>query len=496
MMQLNIIHCRGNTMSYSKKRSRQCLVLICLFCITVFAHAKLPTGYNQAINPGEIPDGISTRDWGSIQAQVKAGKYKAYSDHNGGYDSSNPAHGWQIGYGVDGTTTLSPRDRNTADYRLSFKLSAIGYESLETLNRPQQISSQDNTLNYHWNATLTERWINSETNLEQWFILNQRPEGAASGQSLTLQLTVDTDLTATQQGNNIRFVNTSGTTTITYDKLKVWDADRHNLPAEMKLTGQQLSLIVDDSTARYPLTIDPSFEQQAKLNATNADSRDSFGTSVAISGDTLVVGASGEDSNATGVDGDQTDNSAEDAGAAYVFTRIGDIWSQQAYLKASNTESDDFFGVSVAIVGDTVVVGALEDSNATGVDGEQNDNSANGAGAAYVFTRNGGVWSQQAYLKASNTDEFDFFGRSVAISGNTLVVGAVHETSNATGVNGDQNDNSAERAGAAYVFTRSGDIWSQQAYLKASNSNGLNSPNTFFGDSFGSSVAITAMPLT
>ena len=132
---------------------------------------------------------------------------------------------------------------------------------------------------------------------------------------------------------------------------------------------------------------------------------------MAVSGDTVVVGAHREDSNATGVNGNQSDNSAVDAGAAYVFVRSGTTWSQQAYLKASNTGAGDCFGCSVAVSGDTVVVGALgEDSNATGVNGNQSDNSAADAGAAYVFVRSGTTWSQQAYLKASNTGAGDLFG--------------------------------------------------------------------------------------
>src|SRR5262249_59362196 len=106
---------------------------------------------------------------------------------------------------------------------------------------------------------------------------------------------------------------------------------------------------------------------------------------------------------------------------------------------------------------DTVVVGAAgEASNATGVNGNQADNSAMGAGAAYVFVRDGTTWSQQAYLKASNTNAGDYFGGppvgAPAVSGDTAVVGAGGEASKATGVNGDQTDNSAMFAGAAYVF--------------------------------------------
>jgi len=112
-----------------------------------------------------------------------------------------------------------------------------------------------------------------------------------------------------------------------------------------------------------------------------------------------------------------------------IRVRLRGVWSQQAYLKASNTDAGDAFGISVAVSGDTVVVGAIgESSNATGVNGDQTDNSAPGAGAAYVFVRSGTVWTQQAYLKASNTDQHDFFGYSAAVSGATAVVGAIRES--------------------------------------------------------------------
>ncbi len=213
-----------------------------------------------------------------------------------------------------------------------------------------------------------------------------------------------------------------------------------------------------------------NWTQQAYLKASNTGAGDTFGYAAAISGDTIVIGAQGEASKATGVNGNQGDNTASSSGSAYVFVRNGWIWTQQAYLKASNTGAFDYFGFAVAVSGDTVVVGAYgEDSKATGVNGNQSDNSANDSGAAYVFVRNGTVWSQQAYLKASNTDALDGFGSSVAVSGDTVVVGAYGESSSATGVNGNQSDNSADYAGAVYVFGRSGTAWTQRAYLKASN---------------------------
>ncbi|MCA8942221.1 MAG: FG-GAP repeat protein, partial [Planctomycetes bacterium] len=139
------------------------------------------------------------------------------------------------------------------------------------------------------------------------------------------------------------------------------------------------------------------------------------------------------------------------------------------FLKASNTGGDDRFGWAVAQSGDTIVVGAfLEDSDATGIDGVDND-LAEESGAAYVFVRSGSTWVQQAYLKASNTNVGDRFGHSVAISGDTIVVGAREEDSGATSVDGNQTSNGQPDAGAAYVFVRTGSTWTQQAYLKASN---------------------------
>jgi hypothetical protein len=222
--------------------------------------------------------------------------------------------------------------------------------------------------------------------------------------------------------------------------------------------------------------------EEARVSASNAELGDYFGRSVALSRDTLVVGAPGEDSSATGVDGDQDDNIRDYSGAAYVFTRTGSDWTQQAYLKASNTGQIDAFGHSVALSGDTVAVGAYgEDSGSTGVDGDQGD-GAYSAGSVYVFTREGITWSQQAYVKASNTDAHDYFGRRVALSGDRLAVAAYYEDSGALGVGGDEDDNSAGQAGAAYLFGRADGQWSQQAYLKASN--------TERGDAFGGTLAL------
>ena len=206
------------------------------------------------------------------------------------------------------------------------------------------------------------------------------------------------------------------------------------------------------TTGTYTLTVTresaDEFAQQAYLKASHTDTGDNFGTSIALSGDTLAVGTFQEDSGATGIDGNGSDNTAPGSGAVYVFIRNGTAWSQQAYIKASNTGSADRFGISLALSGDTLAVGAyLEDSQATGVDGDQSDNNLPGSGAVYVFTRSGATWSQQAYLKASNSGADDNFGYSVALSGDTLAVGAYLEDSQATGIDGDQSDNNLPEAG-------------------------------------------------
>ncbi|MES9854773.1 MAG: cadherin-like beta sandwich domain-containing protein [Candidatus Thiodiazotropha sp. L084R] len=256
--------------------------------------------------------------------------------------------------------------------------------------------------------------------------------------------------------------------------------------AEDGVTTQSYSIDIMREDASF-------FAQQAYLKADDAEGGisqwqpyhgDQFGSSVAISGDTLVVGAPGRSIRLTGIEwGDSIIN----YGVVYVFTRSDGVWSQQARLEASNPDTDDQFGASVAISGDTLVVGAIgEDSTLNG--GEEN-NSAFDAGAAYVFTRNNGVWNQQALLKASyllGSTSYGItgneFGYSVAISGDTLIVGSPNADSSDD--HGEFNELfPAQSSGAAFVFTRNNNNWSQQASLSASNAEE--------GDEFGASVAIS-----
>jgi len=234
-----------------------------------------------------------------------------------------------------------------------------------------------------------------------------------------------------------------------------------------------------------------AWTQQAIVKATSGDAGDLFGHSVSLTvdGNTLAVGADGEASASNQINGTQTDNTSPASGAAYVFARSGATWTQTTYFKASNRDGDDHFGASVALAGDglTLVVGApLEDSSTSTINigtGNANDNGMNN-GAAYVFFNNGTAWVAQAYIKASNSGTSDLFGSSVSLStdGSTLAIGAIGESSAVKNVGGLQTDNSATAAGAAYTFTRAGTTWSQQAYLKASN--------TEAGDAFGTALAV------
>ena len=204
-------------------------------------------------------------------------------------------------------------------------------------------------------------------------------------------------------GQTVSFACGRGGGELTYNKLRVYDAREREVAARFELDGKRLAIVVEDGEAEYPLTIDPLLAQQAKLTASDGAASDSFGASIAISGDTVVVG-----SPFASID-DRTK-----LGAAYVFVRSGTTWTQQQRLTASDGAPGDSFGASVAIGGGTLVVGAP----GADISGKPSQ------GAAYVFARSGTTWTQQQKLTASDGAENDSFGASIAIIVNTVVVGA------------------------------------------------------------------------
>jgi len=274
----------------------------------------------------------------------------------------------------------------------------------------------------------------------------------------------------------------------------------HEASASPGVNGNQADNSMFDAGAVYVFTRTGSrWAQQAYIKPSNPKMDAEFGHAVALSadGNTLVVSAYWESSKATGINGDQKDTSIPQAGAIYVFTRRGTTWTQQAYIKASNTgeagtaesfgEGDQFgFSIALSADGNTIAAGAItEDSGSTGINGNQADNTAPAAGAVYVFTRTGTTWSQQAYVKPAEMTAGDLFGYAVSLSadGNILAVGSFDEDGSSRTING-PSDNKANGSGAAYVFTRTGTTWAQQAYIKPSNGE----PQ----DSFGVDVALNS----
>lgn len=224
---------------------------------------------------------------------------------------------------------------------------------------------------------------------------------------------------------------------------------------------------------------DGAWRQTATIAPTDTRS-DGSAPALALTGDTLVLG--------------ETSAPPFALSGVQVYVRDGDNWTEQGVLQPSNSDANDGFGHDVAIAGDTIVVGApWEASNALGVDGDGTDNSVPNSGAAYVFVRTGTVWAQQAYLKQGEVtgvcfrcDPDGYFGYSVAVTGDTVVVGAPHEESNASGINGTQTDYVSTAIGAAYVFARTGDTWTQQAHVRPSTTH---DPNGVVLEAFGAGVA-------
>jgi hypothetical protein len=295
-------------------------------------------------------------------------------------------------------------------------------------------------------------------------------------------------------------------------------------PIELTLGQNDIDIAVANANGvqrlyRVSIARAADITQHVYAKASNTGGRDKFGTSVAIWGDTLVVGAPYEDSGPSNGSGAPGDDSHEDSGAAYVFRRTGSSWRQEVLLKASDADSSlgfgrsvaiwndtiivsragvvgavyvfrnsgqgwreealllptqpelyDQFGTSVALHGDTLAVAAPhEDSSATGIDGDPSLDDKADSGAVYIFQRTDAGWSQAAYVKASNTGAYDEFGRSLALWQDTLAVGAPLEDSSSQGINGLQNDEGAVDSGAVYLFQRSAGAWTQTDYVKASD---------------------------
>lgn len=318
-------------------------------------------------------------------------------------------------------------------------LRLVGYGRGAELQPPDRavLSNTRNRIEYR-RGLLTEWYVNEPRGLEQGFTFSSQPSSSVNG-PLQIALEIAGALhPKLRSPREVALLDPAGHAVLRYGDLRAWDARGQELASRLQVEGDQIRLVVEDRRAVYPITIDPTVTQIMLVPSDGAGSSD-LGQSVSISGNVAVAGAPAE--------GDAT-------GAAYVFVLSDGIWSQQAKLTASDGVGGDQFGTSVSVDGQTAVIGA--------------SGSNSSQGSAYVFVGSGSSWSQQAKLVASDGASGDQFGVSVAVSGNTALVGA---SGNASG------------QGAAYIFTLAGTTWSQQAKLIASDAAS--------GDQFGASVSLS-----
>ncbi|MGD0302132.1 MAG: hypothetical protein ABSE86_34055 [Bryobacteraceae bacterium] len=357
---------------------------------------------------------------GLKQAWLQA-MYAMEPDSSHGFTAQNAAQNLKLSFGSSGTRLIH------GNRSLTLRLRGYG---------PGVLSSAGNRVEYR-RGLLTEWYVNEARGLEQGFTLSARPGNSGNG-PLEIALQIGGSLHPTLRApNEVALLDAEGRAVLRYGGLKAWDARGKELASRLAVEGDQVRIVVQDARAVYPVTIDPTFTQIMLTPSDGAGSA-RLGQSLAIAGNTAVVGAPSE--------GGLT-------GAAYVFVLSGTAWSQQAKLTASDGASGDQFGSSVSLFGTTAVIGAPGNS---------------GQGAAYVFTTTGFTWSQQAKLTASDGAAGDQFGISVAASGPNVLVGA---------------SGSASNQGAAYVFASAGSTWTQQAKLTASDAAS--------GDQFGLSVSLS-----
>jgi len=340
---------------------------------------------------------------------------------------------------ADGYRLANPAHNLSADFAATGLRLTLGGESwgltLTGLGRGDAIAplsaaeptAHGSELRYS-RGLLTEWYLNSAWGLEQGFTLHTPPAGNPA-EGLTLVMALNGSLRAVLQDDaTLRLTNAAGATLGRYTGLTAFDANGVPLAARLSLSGdaRELAIHVADAGAAYPITIDP-WIQAAKLTASDGGANYVFGTSVAIDGDTAVVGAPGFGVGTEGV---------------YVFVKSGPSWltaTQTAKLTADNVSDSQAFAKSVAISGDTIVASYDKFNSYQGV--------------VYVFEKPGGGWitaTQTAQLTASNGGANHSFGYSLDIDGDTIVVGATGVSSVVNGAN---------YAGAVYVFEKPGANW-------------------------------------
>lgn len=350
------------------------------------------------------------RDIPTYQAKATRGRIEA----------DNARQKLTANFTVHGVEVLSGRQNWT------IVLQSYGYgDTLRSVIAAAPKASS-NRVEYRRGA-LTEWYLNGPFGLEQGITVQKRP-AQADGQPLTVAFAIESNLGAAvdENGKGLTLTRVDGQVAFHYRGLLAYDDSGKKLPAWLELKGSQLLLRVEDTSARYPVMIDP-FVQTAELTASDGVPNAEFGDSVAVSGSTVVAGAPGC-------------LNCGFVGAAYVFTEPAKGWgnmTQTAKLTASDGVANNQFGFAVSIDGGTIAVGA--------------HGMNSGRGAVYVFTEPINGWTnmtQTAKLTASDATPSELVGRSVSISGNTVVAGAPQD-----------NNGAYKEQGAAYVFVEPADGW-------------------------------------
>lgn len=415
------------------------LLLVLVSCDT--PSAGLPV----APDLGPVPEGLTEAEWQQLADAMDAESYRLSSPGPTGMDrvthgalADNRRHGLRAALGSDGVQVVPLAGE--AAWDLVLRPVGWGVPGELTPLEPGEPTVTADELSIA-RGPVEEWWVNEPRGLEQGFTVAHPPAGDDG--RLAVELAVEGSLRPELRGDRLLLLDADGVARLAYVGLAAWDADGDALAASMTLdcsTSCALGLEVDTAGADWPVTVDPwVVTQQAKLLASDGAASNHLGFAVDVDGDTAIVGAYG--AGAT-------------TGAAYVFVRSGATWTEQARLDASDGAPQHYFGVGVSVSGDTAVVGAH------GVDGFR--------GAAYVFTRSGGSWSEQGRLEASDGESYHYFGRTVSLEGDTVLVSA-------SGAGGG--------TGAAYVFTRGGSTWTEQARLTASDGAA--------GDYFGQDVSLS-----
>lgn len=252
----------------------------------------------------------------------------------------NAAHNWEVRFvesGVELTSPLFEQQSLFTTWSWDLQLTAYGYsDSIQTLSTAPDISTNDNTLIYHWGNTLQEWYRNDANGLEQGFTLTAPPPGRTKGQPLHIDMVLTGNLIPMLLDNQaILFTDAHNQPILRYDKLVVTDAAGAHIPAHLELLedkiGTTIRIVVDDAQATYPLVVDPLITTQVtELQPVNGSIPGAFGLSVDIDGDTAVVGDP------------RDDEFGQDFGAAYVFTRTVGSNSWHQVTKLTITEATIF----------------------------------------------------------------------------------------------------------------------------------------------------------